>query len=71
VVQVSGERFQEAGGAYTLKPWVVSCGEHRERSGLRIPVRCEVAWLERGQPAPYWRGRISSITYHFGAARQP
>lgn len=70
VVRVSGERYKEAGGAYTLQPWVVSCREHREQSGLRIPVWCEVAWLDAGQPAPYWRGRISAITYQFGAARQ-
>jgi hypothetical protein len=71
VVRISGERYKEAGGAYALRPWVVSCGEHRERSGLRIPVWCEVAWLDAGQPAPYWRGRIAAITYQVGAARQP
>lgn len=66
VQAISGDRYQEHGGAYSLQPWRIQCDEHRERDGMTIPLRCEVAWIAAGRPEPYWRGRITSIDYEFG-----
>ena len=63
VTTVSGDRYQENDGAYALKQWVIRCDEAQEFSGITIPARCEVAWLDNGAAAPYWRGRISTMKY--------
>lgn len=65
VVRISGDRYKESNGAYTLQPWLITCGDHTERSGVRIPLSCEVAWAGRNGPEPYWRGRLVSIDYSF------
>jgi hypothetical protein len=65
VASISGERFKEDGGAYSLQPWAVHCAEYRERDGLLIPLHAEVAWITAGKAEPYWRGRITSITYRY------
>jgi hypothetical protein len=65
VVRISGDRFKESAGSYTLQPWIISCQEHAERSGIRVPQYCEVAWMGLNGPEPYWRGRISTIEYEF------
>lgn len=65
VVRISGNRYKESGGGYTLQPWIISCREHVERSGIRVPQYCEVAWMGSHGPEPYWRGRISTIEYEF------
>ena len=62
---VFGERFKEEGGAYSLQPWVIQCAEYRERDGMLIPLHAEVAWITGGRAEPYWRGRITSITYRY------
>ena len=61
VMRISGDRYKESAGGYTLQPWIISCREHVERSGIRVPQYCEVAWIGSHGPEPYWRGRISTI----------
>lgn len=68
VVKISGDRFKESGGRYTLQPWVIACGEHAEQSGMRIPLYCEVSWMGERGPEPYWRGRITTIEYSYQTA---
>ena len=63
VTTVSGDRYQENNGSYTMKPWLIRCDEAGEFSGITIPARCEVAWLNNGVAEPYWRGRISTMKY--------
>lgn len=65
VTSISGERFKEEGGAYSLQPWAIRCTEYRERDGMLIPLHAEVAWVTAGKVEPYWRGRITSITYRY------
>ena len=65
VVRISGDRFKETNGSYVMQPWVIACSEHGDRSGIRIPLFCEVAWVVDGGAEPYWRGRISNIDYVF------
>jgi len=65
VMRISGDRYKESAGGYTQQPWIISCREHAERSGIRVPQYCEVAWMGSDGPEPYWRGRISTIEYEF------
>jgi hypothetical protein len=62
---ISGDRFRESRGRYTLEPWRIECGEHAEREGMTIPLRCEVSWITNGRAEPYWRGRITAIAYRY------
>ncbi|MFM8533298.1 MAG: DUF6544 family protein [Acidimicrobiia bacterium] len=62
---ISGDRYKEAAGAFTLQRWLITCGEATDHDGLRIPARCEVAWIVDGKPVPYWRGRLETIRYEF------
>ncbi len=65
IFEVSGDRYAEDKGRYQLRPWRVRCGDHQERSGMLIPLSCEVAWLSPEGPHPYWRGRLATIQYTF------
>jgi len=65
ITSISGDRFKEDGGSYSLQPWRIQCDEYRERDGMLIPLHAEVAWITAGRAEPYWRGRITSITYRY------
>jgi len=52
-----------------LQPWQIHCAEHAERDGMTIPLWCEVAWVNGGKAEPYWRGRITSMTYHYDSIK--
>lgn len=56
------DRYAEDGGRYQRKPWIVRCSEYGTHAAMRIPVQCEVAWIEASGPAPYWRGRVIDVT---------
>jgi hypothetical protein len=57
------DRYAESRGRYDRKPWLVRCSTYEVHHGMRIPVACEVSWLESTGPEPYWRGRITRVTY--------
>jgi len=59
------DRFAENHGRYEPKPWLVRCSAYEIHEGMRIPVVCDVSWLESTGPEPYWRGRITRATYQF------
>ncbi len=44
-------------------PWQGRFWNYALRSGLRVPLQGEVAWLLPGGASPYWRGRITSIVF--------
>ncbi len=56
-------RGRMTGGSMAATPWEGRFWHYAERDGLRIPLEGEVAWVLDGIPAPYWRGRVTSITY--------
>ncbi len=58
------DRYAETNGRYEPKPWIVRCSAHELHAGMRIPVECEVAWVEGTTPVPYWRGRITEARYN-------
>ena len=65
VTAISGDRYKESNGSYTLQPWQIHCAEYTEREGMTIPLWCEVAWINGGRAEPYWRGRITSVSYRY------
>ncbi len=65
VTRLTGQRYYEENGAYTLRPWIVTCREYEAQNGVRIPTSCEVVWQLPSGLLPYWRGRISSRQYEF------
>ncbi len=63
VVEVfTPRRFAEHNGRYELKPWRVRCSDYATFGGVRIPSRCDVAWVEPSGPVSYWRGRVTAYT---------
>jgi hypothetical protein len=46
-------------------PWEGRWSEYELHDGMRIPVAGEVAWVLPDGPRPYWRGRITNISYEF------
>ena len=62
---ISGDRYKEGGGHYTMQPWQIRCDQTAVQDGLSIPMRCEVAWINNGARESYWRGRITSINYEY------
>lgn len=64
-VTISGDRYKEDRGSYTIQPWQIRCDRHELHDGLTIPSYCEAAWIINGTREPYWRGRITSINYQY------
>jgi hypothetical protein len=46
-------------------PWEGRWRKYETRNGMRVPIEGEVAWMFPDGPKPYWRGRITDITYEF------
>ena len=63
VWRITALRPRSVDGGTVPTPWEGRWTEYGERNGVRIPVQGEVAWLLRGGPQPYWRGRITAIEY--------
>jgi hypothetical protein len=62
---ITGLRYKESSGHYTLQPWRIQCSDHAIRDGMTIPLSCEVAWINEGRAEPYWRGRLTSVSYRY------
>ncbi|MEW6173715.1 MAG: DUF6544 family protein [Bacillota bacterium] len=58
-------RGRTVGGTVIPTPWEGRWSHYELRYGMRIPLEGEVAWLLPEGPKPYWRGRITSLTYEF------
>lgn len=52
-------------GAVVPTPWEGRWWHYDLRDGMRIPLEGEAAWLLPEGPKPYWRGRITSVSYEF------
>ena len=48
-------------------PWRCRLGSYQQRCGMCIPVLGEVEWELPAGPAPYFKGRMTSIEYGFVA----
>ena len=51
----------------TSAPWEGRFWNYAERSGMRIPLEGEVAWVSPDGNKPYYRGRIVTLNYEFAA----
>lgn len=61
-------RYAEQDGSYILLPWGGRCSDHRDVAGMRIPFEAEVVWHQPDGPRPYWRGRITGISFKYADA---
>jgi hypothetical protein len=52
-------------GVSVPTPWEGRWSHYELRNGMRVPIEGEVAWMLPAGPWPYWRGRITSLTYEF------
>ena len=57
------ERGRTVGGEVVPTPWRGRFWNYEERGGMQVPLAGEVAWLLPEGEKPYWRGRITEISY--------
>lgn len=58
-------RYREVKGRFEPTPWEGVAQAIEEREGMRIPVEVEVAWHLPSGRFPYFRGRLSQVTYEW------
>ncbi len=58
-------RGRTVAGAVIPTPWEGRWNNYELRYGMRIPIEGEVAWMLPEGPKPYWRGRITRLSYEF------
>ena len=56
-------RPRTVGGQIVRTAWRGRAWGYEVRSGMRIPIEAEVAWILPDGAYPYWRGRITNIEY--------
>jgi hypothetical protein len=58
-------RGRTVGGTVVPTPWHGRFWNYAIRDGMRVPLDGEVAWLLPEGAKPYWRGRITKLSYKF------
>ena len=58
-------RGRIVGGAVIPTPWEGRWSHYEFHGGMLIPLEGEVAWMLPEGPKPYWRGRITRLSYEF------
>ncbi|MBU1106834.1 MAG: hypothetical protein KKB51_09225 [Candidatus Riflebacteria bacterium] len=58
-------RGRTVAGAVIPTPWEGRWNNYELRDGMRVPVEGEVAWILPEGAKPYWRGRITKLSYEF------
>jgi hypothetical protein len=58
-------RGRAVGDEMIPTPWEGRWREYEIREGMRIPLEGEVAWMLPGGPKPYWRERVTGVTYEW------
>ena len=61
----AGARGRTVGGIVVPTPWHGRFWNYAMRDGMRVPLDGEVAWLLPEGAKPYWRGRITQLSYTF------
>ena len=59
----AGDRGRSVRGKTVPTPWEGRWSRFTQVDGLRVPLEGEVAWLLPAGRHPYWRGRVSRLTY--------
>ena len=60
-------RGAAVGKTIVMTPWQARLWNYQERSGMRVPLDGEAAWLPAEGRKPYWRGRIASLAHELAA----
>ena len=60
-------RGRTVGGAVVPTPWHGRFWNYAIRDGMHVPLDAEVAWLLPEGAKPYWRGRITKLSYEFAS----
>lgn len=50
-------------GANQPTPWEGRWWDYASRDGMRVPMAGEVSWMLPAGPKPYWRGRITRMSF--------
>jgi hypothetical protein len=58
-------RGRTVSGRVVPTPWQGRFWNYAHRNGMRVPLDGEVAWLPSEGAKPYWRGRITALSYEF------
>jgi hypothetical protein len=58
-------RGRTVGDRVIPTPWEGRFWTYERRGGMLVPLDGEVAWLLPDGAQPYWRGRITELTYEF------
>lgn len=58
-------RERSVAGEMIPTPWEGRWSSYELRDGMHIPIEGEVAWVLSEGLNPYWRGRITRISYEF------
>ena len=58
-------RGRTIGDRIVPTPWQGRFWNYQDREGMYVPLDGEAAWLLPDGPRPYWRGRITAISYEF------
>lgn len=56
-------RPRTVSGVTVPTPWRARVWNYAERNGMRVPLEGEVSWQLAQGAAPYWRGRMTAVTY--------
>lgn len=57
------ERFREQGGRFATMPWGGRVLAWQEQQGVRFASEVEVGWFEDAGFAPFYRGRVTRVSY--------
>lgn len=60
-------RGRLVGKTMTYLPWQGHFWNYAQKSGMLVPLEAEVAWMLPGGPRPYYRSRMTSVTYDFAS----
>ncbi|EXJ17245.1 DUF6920 family protein [Imhoffiella purpurea] len=58
-------RYRPDHGDLIETPWEMSFRGYETRSGMRVPIHGEAAWILPTGPSPYWRGQLAEALYKF------
>lgn len=58
-------RGRTLAGAVIPTPWEGHWSDYRRQDGMMVPMTGEVAWILPEGPKPYWRGRITDLSFRF------
>jgi hypothetical protein len=56
-------RGRSVGNKMVYLPWQGRFWNYQLRDGMRIPIEGEVSWITPEGKRPYWRGRITHVSY--------